>query len=97
MKQRRIFGGVLLILGAISLVLNQLGYFEGVNLFSIVVTIFLISIIAKNLFKMNFWGILFPIAFICIIYDKQLGITAITPWTVLIAALLGSVGLSMIF
>ena len=32
-----------------------------------------------------------------IIYDDQLGITALTPWTVLGAALLGSIGLSLIF
>ena len=41
--------------------------------------------------------ILFSIAFICIIYDDWLGITALTPWTVLGAALLGSIGLSLIF
>ena len=46
---------------------------------------------------MNFWEILFSIAFICIIYDDWLGITALTPWTVLGAALLGSIGLSLIF
>ena len=51
----------------------------------------------KSIFKRNFSGILFPIAFICIIFDDKLGITAITPWTVLIAAALGSLGLSMIF
>lgn len=47
--------------------------------------------------NVNFWEILFSIAFICIIYDDQLGITALTPWTVLGAALLGSIGLSLIF
>ena len=46
---------------------------------------------------MNFWEILFAVAFICIIYDEPLGITALTPWTVLGAALLGSIGLSLIF
>ncbi|NSA04661.1 putative membrane protein [Clostridium beijerinckii] len=54
-------------------------------------------IIAKSIPNLNFSGILFPIAFICIIYARQLGITAITPWTVLMAALFGSIGLSMIF
>ena len=44
----------------------------------------------KGIRNVNFWEILFSIAFICIIYDDQLGITALTPWTVLGAALLGS-------
>mgnify|MGYP006893000712 FL=1 len=45
----------------------------------------------------EFLGNPVSIAFICIIYDDWLGITALTPWTVLGAALLGSIGLSLIF
>lgn len=84
-------------LGGIVLVVSKLGYFPKVNVFSLLLTVFLVAVIVKSLVSINFAGILFPIAFICIIYDKQLGITAATPWTVLIAALLGSIGLSMIF
>lgn len=97
MKKERIFWGVLLILAGIFLVISKLGYFPDINVFSLLLTVFLVVVIAKSIPHLNFSGILFPIAFICIIYDKQLGITAITPWTVLIAALLGSIGLSMIF
>ncbi|WP_138204094.1 LiaF transmembrane domain-containing protein [Haloimpatiens lingqiaonensis] len=97
MKKDRIFWGFILILGGIFLIINKLGYFPDVNAFSLLLTVFLVVVIVKSLFTLNFSGILFPIAFICIIYDKQLGITKITPWTVLLAAALGSIGLSMIF
>lgn len=97
MKRERIFWGVVLIFGSIALIVKKLGYLGHINIFSIVLTIFLICIMIKSIFKRNFSGILFPIAFICIIFDDKLGITAITPWTVLIAAALGSLGLSMIF
>ena len=97
MKEERIFWGVLFILAGVFLIISKLGYFPNVNVFSLLLTVFLVVIIVKSLPRFNFPGILFPIAFICIIYDKQLGITAITPWTVLIAALLGSIGLSIIF
>ena len=97
MKKDRIFFGILLILGGIFLVISKLGYFPDANVFSLLLTVFLVVFIVKSVFHINFAGILFPIAFICIIYDKQLGITSITPWTVLIAALLGSIGFSMIF
>ena len=97
MKRERVFLGLILILGSISLIIKKLGYLGHINIFSIVLTIFLIGIMIKSIFKRNFAGILFPIAFICIIFDDKLGITAITPWTVLIAAALGSLGLSMIF
>ncbi|ACO84089.1 LiaF transmembrane domain-containing protein [Clostridium botulinum] len=97
MKKERVFWGILLILGGAFLIISKLGYFPDVNAFSLLLTVFLVVVIVKSFLRINFAGILFPIAFICIIYDKQLGITNITPWTVLIAALLGSIGLSMIF
>lgn len=97
MKKDSIFWGLILILAGVFLVISKLGYFPDINVFSLLLTVFLVVVIVKSLIKVNFAGVLLPIAFICIIYDKQLGITEITPWTVLIAALLGSIGLSMIF
>lgn len=97
MKKERIYWGGLFLIGAVALIVNKLGYFYDVNIISILLSVLLSGVLIKNLFTMNFTGILFPLAFICIIYDEQLGITAITPWTVLVSALLGSIGLSMIF
>ncbi|GKU27455.1 membrane protein [Clostridium folliculivorans] len=97
MRKERVFWGLAFILGGIFLVISKLGLFPNVNIFSLLLTVFFVVVIVKSLFHMNFPGVLFPIAFLCIIYDEQLGITSITPWTVLIAALLGSIGLSMIF
>lgn len=97
MKKERVFWGSILVLGAIALILNKLGYFAQINVFSALLAIALLGISIKSLFRLNYAGVLFPLAFICIIYDDQLGITAITPWTILLAALLGSIGLSMIF
>lgn len=97
MKKERIFWGVFLLVGALALIVGKLGYFSDINAFSLMLTILLIAIIIKSIIKCNFPGILFPIAFVGIIYDKQLGIESITPWTILLAALLGSIGLSLIF
>lgn len=97
MRKKRIFWGLFLILSAIALIVSKLGYFSEVNVFTLVATVFLVAIVIKSIFKMNFAGILFPIAFIGILFDNQLGITAITPWTILIAALLGSIGFSILF
>lgn len=97
MKKERTFWGIMLVLGGIALIISKLGYFSDINVITILLTIYLSVMLIKNVFRVNFAGVLFPIAFICIIYDEQLGITSITPGTVLIAALLGSVGLSIIF
>lgn len=97
MKERNIFWGILFVLGAIGLVIGKMGFLSDINPFSLGFSVILGAIIIDSLFRLNYAGILFPIAFLCIIYDKQLGITTLTPWTVLIAALFGSIGLSMIF
>lgn len=98
MKIERIFLGIVFILGAAFLIISSFfNYFPNINVFSLVLTAFLGIIIVKNVMRMHFPGILFPIALICIIYEEPLGITNITPWPVLMAALLGSIGLSMVF
>lgn len=97
MKKENLLWGILLILGGMLLIVSKLGYLGDVNSFNLLAAAVLAVVCIKNIFKLNFYGILFPIAFIGILFDRQLGITALTPWTILIAALLGSIGLSLIF
>lgn len=93
----KILWGIFFILAAIYVVVSKLWIMPEISVFSILLTVFFIWLFLNGIRNVNFWEILFSIAFICIIYDDQLGITAITPWTVLGAALLGSIGLSLIF
>lgn len=97
MKNNRIWSGMLFLLIAVFLIIGKLGYLEGVNLFSLLLSACLVIILLKSIFSRNFAGILFPIAFLCILYDRQLHIESLTPWTVLIAAAFGSIGLSLLF
>lgn len=95
--KKSIFWGIFLLLAGAYLVVSQLGYLPAVNLFTIVCTIACLAVFVASIPHLNFAGILFPIAFVGILYDEQLGITAITPWTILLAALLGSIGLHLVF
>ena len=97
MKGRKIFWGTFFILAAVIVVISKMGMIPDVGVFSILATAFMIWMFAEGIHHRNFFEILFSIAFICIIYDEPLGIEALTPWTVLAAALLGSIGLSMLF
>lgn len=97
MKFRNWFWGLFFIVAAVAVIVNQLGYFTGVSLFNLVCTILLMPIILKSIYHLNFAGILFPIAILCILYAEPLGITNLTPWPVLATALLGTIGLSFIF
>ena len=93
----KIFWGLFFILAAVYIVVSKFWILPEISVFSVLLTVFFIWLFIKGIMHRNFWEILFPIAFICIIYDEPLGITDLTPWTVLGAALLGSIGLSMIF
>ena len=93
----KIFWGMLFILAATYMIVGKMGILPDISIFTILLTIFLVGVMLKGIRKVNFSEILFPLAFLCILYDDQLGITALTPWTVLGAALLGSIGLGMIF
>lgn len=93
----KIFWGLLFVLAAVYMVVSKFWMLPEISIFTIVLTVFLVSVLIKGVRHVNFWEILFPLAFLCILYDDMLGITDLTPWTVLGAALLGSIGLSMIF
>ena len=93
----KIFWGLLFILAAAYMIMSKIWMLPEISIIHVTLTLFLGWLILKGIRKVNFWEILFPIAFLCILYDKPLGITALTPWTVLGAAFLGSIGLSLIF
>lgn len=95
--KKNYFWGVFLILAGAYLVVSQMGYLPKVGPFTLVFTIVCLAALVSSILHLSFGGILFPLAFIGIMYDHQLGITAITPWTILLAALLGTIGLNLLF
>lgn len=97
MQKNRLFWGIMFLLAAAFVIVGKLGYLGNFSPFSLIFTVFMLAVIAKSIPRLNFAGILFPIAFLCITYDKVLNIENLTPWTVLAVALLGSIGLSLLF
>ena len=95
--------GILLIALAICLVLWKLNIFTlpvafaEVSLFGIIVAVIMVIAIIQNIIDLSWGGIFVPLAIIAIIFDKPLGIEAITPWIVLIAAGLLTAAFEMIF
>jgi predicted membrane protein len=97
MKKHELFLGLLFIFAAVLIILNQFGFFIGISVFDLVATAVLVLIIFKSTMHRNFFGILFPLAFICILYSDELGINSFTPWPALFTALMLSIGLSILF
>lgn len=96
----RIFWGILFLLGAAAFLVSRLGLLdgvEGISFWSILFTIGLAAILINSLVKGSWGGILFSLAFMVIVNDKFLGLEEITPWPVLGAALLGTIGLHLLF
>ncbi|MBK5253376.1 MAG: hypothetical protein JJE03_02715 [Peptostreptococcaceae bacterium] len=96
MKSNKIFWASFFIIAAVLLLLSQVGYLGGVGFPSIILTILIVAIAIKSLATRNVSVLMFSIAFLCIIYSETLGLESITPGPVLGAALLLSIGLSML-
>jgi len=94
---RKVFWGMVLILGAGALLANSLGLFGEVGFWSIFLSAVLVAFIFDGIIRRSFGEMLFGLAFLVIVNDTMLGLEKITPWPVLIAALLGTVGLKMLF
>ena len=93
--------GAIFIIGALALLANKLGFLNlllgGMDFFDIVATVALVYLLVKGMAKHSFGQILFSVAFIIIVNDKILHMEAFTPWTVLAAAGLGTIGLNLMF
>lgn len=96
-KGRNIFWGVLFVLGALALLVGKMGYLEGISFWTVFLSVGLAGLLIDGVCHRSFGTILFSLAFLVIVNDEFLGMEAITPWPVLGAALLGTIGLNIIF
>lgn len=96
-SKKQVFWGVFFILGAAFILIAGMGVFPGVEIWSLVWTVLSAALLIHGIIQGSFFAMFFAMAFLAIIYAEPLGITAITPWPVLGAALLLSIGCRMIF
>jgi len=97
MKKDNLFWGLFLIAAAILILVAKLGAFPDMSVIKIFWTLVFSVALVNSIVKLAFPGIFFSLAFLGIIYDAELGITAITPWTILLVALLMSIGSCLIY
>ncbi len=97
MKKDNLFWGLFLIAAAVLILVAKLGAFPEMSIMKIFWTLVFSVALINSLANLAFPGVFFSLAFLGIIYDTELGITAITPWTILFVALLLSIGMSLIY
>ncbi len=102
-RTKNILFALLLIVLAACLVMWKLNVFNlptafvGVSTWGLIIAVFMVIIVFFSIVDLFFAGIFFPIAVVCIVFAKPLGIEAITPGIVLIAALLLTIAFEIIF
>lgn len=97
-KVSRIFWGVFFIACAGFVVLNQMGIWTyKLGFWAIVGSIIFLLTLIDGLINRRITESIFSIAFLLMIYAQPLHITRLVPWTILLAALLVSIGLGVIF
>lgn len=79
------------------MIMGRLGYLRGIGFWSILFSACLIAFLMKGIARGKIGTVLFSLAFLIIINDELLHLEAITPWPVLGAALLGTIGLKILF
>ncbi len=96
-SKKQVFWGIFFILGAVLILASGMGLIANVEIWTLVWTVLAAALLIHGIVKGSVFCMFFAVAFLAIIYAEPLGITAITPWPVLGAALLLSIGFRMIF
>ena len=96
-RLKTILWGVLLIATAAFAILTGMGYMESVDPLKVIFAGVFGCIIITGLIDLNFFGVFFPAALICIIFDTELGMEKLTPWPIIGIAVLLTLGFSLIF
>lgn len=96
MKKGKIIWAILLIAIALLILGSGFGVLPVMS-GKLLATLLLGAFAIRCLWGLEFWGLFFSLAVIGIIYAQELQIESITPWPILGAALLLSIGFSMLF
>lgn len=97
MKHKKWFWGILFILLAVFIVANTAGLFKDISLWTGIATILLIALIVLSVMNRNFFGVFLPVVFIYKIFQEPMEWPDINLWLLVLAAILASVGFSIIF
>lgn len=97
MKNKSWFWVLFLLLLAGFIILSQTQFFREINIMSILATVLLAAVIVSRLPKRDYFWIFVPLALLYIMYSKQFKLMYISPWLLILSAVLVSSGFSMLF
>lgn len=89
--------GIFFVVMAVFVVMGAMDAFGNLSIWTVLFAGFSVMWLIDGIVSISIGNILFPVAILAILFDETLGITELTPWPVLFAALFGTIGLNMIF
>lgn len=96
MKKRHVFWGIFFIVAAVVVIGSQVGSFVQIGVWSVIAAVLLVAWLISGISRISFVEITLPLALLYIIFQKPLALFIISPWLLIIAALLLGIGLSLI-
>lgn len=97
MRNRSWLWGAFFLLSAVFVIGSQTGAFGQIGILSIVATVLLCAIFINSLIDIEFFGMFMSIALLYLIYTEPLNLIPISPWVLIFAGILTSIGFSIIF
>lgn len=97
MRNKNWFWGFFFLLSAVFVIAGEIGSFGDIGIMSLLATVFLLALVIKGLFSLSFFEIFVPLAFLYMIYWKPLELTYISPWLLVLSAVMISIGFSLLF
>lgn len=93
-RTKKILWGLGFLLAAALIIV---GNFYDIPVSDILIMAAMAVLLIEGITRRYFALILFPVAILLIVNSERLGIAQISPWSILLAALLGSIGLNVLF
>ena len=91
------FWGVFFVLAAVFVVASQIVNFTQIGFWSILATVLLAAVFIQSLIHLNYFGVFVSLALAYMLYQNPLELYPISPWLLLLAAVLLSIGFHTIF
>jgi predicted membrane protein len=96
-KHNNWFWGIFFVLAAVFVVASQIVNFTQIGFWSILATVALAAVFIQSLIHLNYFGVFLSLALAYMIYQQPLELYVISPWLLLLAAVLLSIGFHTIF
>ncbi len=97
MRKRNVFWGIFFILAAVLLIASGLGSFTQLNFWSVLGTILLVAVIIQSCMYRVWAGLFVPLALLYLIFQQPLGWPWLSPWILIIGAILLSIAFHFLF